>query len=164
MSQATPSTGMFSSGDASTVSSIPLHDADPALGQASLGQLVKTASAQVSTLVRAEVELAKKEVTEQVRRGVTGSVYFIIAGILALTSILPFIFFAAKLISMWLGTLSWDWAGFLIVFVSMLVLAGVFVLLGVKKVKSVEMPEKTLQSARDLQQVIPGARGDAVGA
>ena len=45
----------------------------------SIGDLVKDATSQVSTLVRAEVELAKAEITRDVKKGLTGSVFFILA-------------------------------------------------------------------------------------
>lgn len=39
---------------------------------------VRDATTQVSTLVRAEVELAKAEITRDVKKGLTGSVFFIL--------------------------------------------------------------------------------------
>ena len=46
-----------------TVTSIPLVDPHAAKADPSIGDLVKDATSQVSTLVRAEVELAKAEIT-----------------------------------------------------------------------------------------------------
>ena len=62
-----------------TVTSIPLADPHAVPENASIGELVKDATAQVSTLVRAEVELARAEITRDVKKGLTGSVFFIIA-------------------------------------------------------------------------------------
>lgn len=61
-----------------TVTSIPLTDANPN-GSATFGSLVRDATEQMSTLVRAEVELAKAEVTGEIKKGLQGSVYFILA-------------------------------------------------------------------------------------
>ena len=76
------------------VPSIPLN-AEPVRqdGDASVGSLVKEVSTHVSTLVRAEVELAKTEITAEVKKGVQGSVFFVVAGVVALFSL--FFFFIA---------------------------------------------------------------------
>ena len=84
-----------------TEASIPLHDADSiGRGDASIGTLVKNASTHVSTLMRAEIELAKTEVTEQVKKAATGSGFFVVALVLLLMAFFPFVFMWAKLISM----------------------------------------------------------------
>ena len=61
-----------------TVTSIPLVDPHAPKPDPSIGDLVKDATAQVSTLVRAEVELARAEITRDVKKGLTGSVFFIL--------------------------------------------------------------------------------------
>ena len=55
---------------AASVTSIPLTELDVPVApdQASIGELVRDASQQISTLVRAEVELAKAEMPEEVQR------------------------------------------------------------------------------------------------
>lgn len=139
-----------------TEASIPLHDADSiGRGDASIGTLVKNATTHVSTLMRAEIELAKTEVTEQVKKAATGSGFFVVALVLALMSFFPFVFMWAKLISLWFGTKSWDWIGFLIVFVVLLALAVVFAFLGYRKVKKIRMPQRTLDSVSDLKLAMP---------
>ncbi len=139
-----------------TSASIPLHDADSiGRGDASIGTLVKNASTHVSTLMRAEIELAKAEVTEQVKKAATGSGFFVVALVLALMSFFPFVFMWAKLISLWFGTKSWDWMGFLIVFVVLVALALVFAFLGYRKVKRIRMPQRTLDSVADLKLAMP---------
>ncbi len=67
------------SGVPATVASIPLIDPHQLTPDASIGDLVREASTQVSTLVRAEVELARSEITRDLKRGLTGSVLFIAA-------------------------------------------------------------------------------------
>ena len=76
----------------------------------------------MSTLVRAEVELAKAEITRDVKKGLTGSVFFILALVVLLYSTFFMFFFLAELLDTWL----WRWAAFLIVFVLMLVVTAVF--------------------------------------
>ena len=70
------------------VPSVPLN-AEPvrATGEASVGTLVKEVTTHVSTLVRAEVELAKQEVTAEVKKGVQGSIFFVLAAVVALFSL-----------------------------------------------------------------------------
>ena len=139
-----------------TGASIPLHDADSiGRGDASIGTLVKNASTQVSTLLRAEIELAKTEVAEQVKKAATGSGFFVAALVLLLMSFFPFVFMWAKLISMWFGTKTWDWMGFLIVFVVLVLLAALFGLLGYRKVKKIRKPQRTIDSVSDLKLAMP---------
>ncbi|HJC27922.1 MAG TPA: phage holin family protein [Candidatus Dietzia intestinipullorum] len=136
--------------------SIPLHDADSiARGDASIGTLVKNASTHVSTLMRSEIELAKTEVTEQVKRAATGSGFFVAALVFVLMSFFPFVFMWAKLISMWFGTKTWDWMGFLIVFVVLILLAALFGLLGYLKIKKIRKPQRTIDSVNDLKLAMP---------
>lgn len=67
------------------VSSIPLSDPhNPA--EQSIGGLVKDATSHMSTLVRAEVELAKTEIIGEVKKGAIGAGLFIVAAVVALYS------------------------------------------------------------------------------
>jgi cation transport ATPase len=111
----------------------------------SIGDLVRDATSQVSTLVRAEVELAKAEVTRDVKKGLTGSVYFILALVVLLYSTFFMFFFLAELLDNWL----WRWASFLIVFLLMLVVTGVFALLGYLKVRRIRGPQETIASVKE---------------
>ena len=72
---ASVSNGDRKNGVPTTVTSIPLVDPHAPKPDPSIGDLVKDATSQVSTLVRAEVELAKAEITRDVKKGLTGSVY-----------------------------------------------------------------------------------------
>ena len=143
--------------------SIPLHDADSiARGDASLGTLVKNASTHASTLVRSEIELAKTEVTEQVKKAVTGSAFFVVALVLLVLSLLPFVMMWANLISLWFGTKTWNWAGHLIVFGVLVLLALVFALLGYLKVKKIRKPQRTIDSVQDLKLAAPTGKGSEI--
>ena len=70
--------------------------------------------------MRAEVELAKAEVTAEVRKGVTGSVFFAVAAAIGLFSLFFFFFTLAELLSLWFLR----WVAFAIVFVLMVLVAG----------------------------------------
>ena len=72
-------------------------------GEQSIGALVKEATAHVSTLVRAEVELARAEVTSEVKKGLQGSIFFIVALVIALFSLFYLFFALAELLAIWLN-------------------------------------------------------------
>ena len=131
-----------------TLTSIPLVDPHAPKPDPSIGDLVKDATAQVSTLVRAEVELAKAEITRDVKKGLTGSVFFILALVVLFYSTF-FFFFVAELLDEWL----WRWAAFLIVFGIMVVVTAVLALFGYLKVRRIRGPQKTIASVKE----IPGA-------
>lgn len=136
------------------VPSIPLADDDNGHGDQSIGNLVKDATAHLSTLVRAEVELAKSEVVGEIKKGLTGSIYFVVALVLLLL-LLPFALTAAAL---GINKGLWDWAvpwgGFLVIVLLMALLAGFFAWRGAKKVKAIRAPEKTIESVRDTAAVL----------
>jgi hypothetical protein len=140
-----------------TVSSIPLTDVDARTpSEASIGALVRDATAQVSTLVRAEVELAKAEVTGEVKKGLQGSVFFILAFTVLLFSSFFFFFFLAELLSQWLDR----WAAFLIVFLIMVLTTALLGLLGYMRVRKLRAPEKTIESLKAAKSVFPGSHDD----
>ncbi|MGQ0841297.1 phage holin family protein [Actinokineospora sp.] len=130
------------------VPSIPLTDdrAVAAMGDQSLGNLVKDATTHLSTLVRAEVELAKSEVTGEIKKALKGSIFFVIALVVVLYSSF-FLFFALAELLADIGLVRS--AAFGIVFGLMLLLAGLFGFLGWRKVRSIRSPERTISSFKD---------------
>jgi len=147
------SNGDRKNGVPATVTSIPLVDPHAPKAEPSIGDLVKDTSAQISTLVRAEVELAKAELTRDVKKGVTGSVYFILALVVLFYSTFFFFLFLAVLLDMWL----WTWVAYLIVFGLMVVTALVFALLGYLKVRRIRGPQQTIETVREIPAALtPG--------
>ncbi|MGL4306582.1 MAG: phage holin family protein [Mycobacteriaceae bacterium] len=135
-----------------SVSAIPLTDPTVnASGEQSIGSLVKDATSQISTLVRAEVELAKAEVVSEVKKGLTGSFFFIAALVVLLYSSFFFFFFAAELLDEWL----WRWAAFGIVFLLMVIAAVALAILGWLSVRRIRGPQKTIKSVKETQKVLP---------
>ncbi|GAA1235341.1 MULTISPECIES: phage holin family protein [Pseudonocardia] len=142
--------------------SIPLsrEPVKPASEQ-SIGELVRDATAQVSTLVRAEVELARAEVTAEVKKGVQGSVFFIVALTILLFSLFFAFFALAELLALWLNRA----VSFAIVFGIMLLVAGLFGLFGYLRVRRIRKPERTLSSLKESAQVLSQrGRGEPDGA
>ena len=147
--------GLFTDGSdpyAPRANSIPLTDSDAYTAEnGSIGDLVSDAT---------EVELAKAEIATEVKKGVWGGGLFGVAGIIALYSSFFFFFFVAEVLNIWLQR----WAAFLIVFIIMLVLAGLFALFGWRKVKKIGMPKETIESVTELRQLIPGKGSKAIDA
>nr|WP_227999352.1 phage holin family protein [Nocardia australiensis] len=133
---------------------MPLTDANPA-GSASFGSLVRDATEQMSMLVRAEVELAKAEVTGEIKKGLQGSVYFILALTVLLFSTFFFFFFLGELLDIWLAR----WAAFLIVFALMIVATVALAGLGYLRVRKLRAPEKTIDSLKQARTVLPSGFG-----
>jgi Putative Actinobacterial Holin-X, holin superfamily III len=134
-----------------TVASIPLTDLkDHSAGNGSIGSLVRDATEQISTLLRAEVELAKTEVTGEVKKGVRGSIFFIAALTVALFSAFFLFFTLAEVIDIWLPR----WAGFGIVFLAMLLVAAMFAFLGYQKVRKIHKPEKSIDAMKDNAKLV----------
>ncbi len=121
---------------------------------------MREAATHFSTLVRAEVELAKAEVTAEVRKGVKGSIFFILALAILIFSLF-FLFIAmAQVLAVWLP----QWAAFSIVFGLMLVIAAGFGLLGWRRVRSIRKPERTISSVRDTGAALSRRRAHQHGA
>lgn len=137
----------------STLTTIPLADPHAKPVEPSIGDLIKDASAQVSTLVRAEVELARAEITRDVKKGLTGSVYFVGALLVLFYSTFFFFFFVAELLDTWL----WRWVSYLIVFGIMVVAGAVLGLLGFRKVRRIRGPRQTIESVKETRTALtPG--------
>jgi MFS family permease len=130
-----------------TLTTIPLTDPHALSVEPSIGELVKDATAQISTLVRAEVELARSEITRDVKKGLTGSAFFISAMVVLFYSTFFFFFFLAELLGTWL----WRWVAFLIVFGIMVVVTVVLALFGYLKVRRIRGPQQTIESVKETR-------------
>lgn len=114
--------------------------------QVSIGTLVAQASSSFSTLLHGEIELAKLEVKASVKNAGTGAGMFAAAAVLGVFALIfGLIALAEGLVA--LGV--WRWLAYLIVFVVLIAMAGVLVLMGIRKVKRVKAPQQTIDSTRD---------------
>ena len=134
------------------VPSIPLSpEPEVSPAEQSIGALVRDASVHLSTLVRSEFELARTELVAEVRKGVRGSVFFVVALTIMLFSLF-FLFLAiGEVLDVWLPR----WAAFSVVFGLMLLTAGLCALLGYRRVRSIRKPARTISS---LQETVHLAR------
>jgi uncharacterized membrane protein len=118
-----------------------------------IGKLVVDASRDVSSLIQHEIELAKSELKVSVKAGGIGLALFAAAGFLALLSIIMLSVAFAYLLHFTGLDLAWC---FLIVFAVYVAVAGVLVLIGVRKVKQVKAPERTIAQAREIPKALKG--------
>jgi len=120
-------------------------DADAA-GEPSIGQLVRDASESISTIVRGEIELAKLELRSSVKNAGVGIGLFVAAGVLLVFSLtFGLIALAEGLITIGL----YRWLGYLVVFGFLLLVIGLFVVIGIRKVKRVKAPQQTIDTGKD---------------
>ncbi|HZG95768.1 MAG TPA: phage holin family protein [Mycobacteriales bacterium] len=134
-----------------SISVSPQSDGRPAepagrSAEPSLGDLVGTATRELSTLVRKEVELAKVELKGELANAGKGAGMFGAAGVL--------VFFAAIFLStaIALGLVEAGlepWAAALIVGVVYLAVAGLLGLLGKKSFASIRPPERTIGTLKE---------------
>ncbi len=101
-------------------------------GKPTIGSLVADLSSQASTLVRGELEYAQANLKAKVKNLGMGGVHLGVAAFIGLYATgMLFVTFALVL-AIWLPV----WAGFLIVTAALLLFAGIFALLGAKKLKA----------------------------
>jgi hypothetical protein len=112
----------------------------------SLGELVSTATRDLSALIRTELQLAKVEIKRDVQAAGKGAGLFGGAGFSGLMALI-FLSIAAAYGISWLGIgLGW---GFFIVGLLYLIVAAVLALTGKKKISQVGPPEKTIETVKD---------------
>jgi hypothetical protein len=116
-------------------------------GEPTLGRLVADASRDISTLIQSEIALAKTELKVSVKAGGAGAAMLAVAAFIGLIVIILASITIAQFI-IWAGLKPW-WA-FLIVTGFYILLAVILVFLGVRKLKKIRGPEKTLETARDI--------------
>ena len=120
----------------------------------SLGKLVSDLSEQASRLVRAEVELAKEELTAKAKHAGIGSGMFIAAAVLAAYAVAVGIATVILALAVTLPA----WLAALIVFVAMLLAAGALVLVGRAQVKkgTPPKPERAIENLREDVAAVKG--------
>jgi hypothetical protein len=124
----------------------PAASGSPPPADASLGDLIKAMSADLSRLVRDEIQLAQSEISAKVKQAGVGVGAFGGAGVLALYGLAVLI--AAAVLGLALVVPAWLAA--LIVGVVVLAIAGVVALVGKKKVDEAApvVPERTVANVK----------------
>jgi hypothetical protein len=115
--------------------------------------------ADMSTLIRSEIELAKAEVGKSAKKAGIGAGAFGAAGVLLGVSTV-FLFITIAEFLTWLGLQRW--ISYLIVWAFFVLLAAIAALVGRGQMKKIEKPERTLETLRELPAVVhreaPGER------
>ncbi len=148
---------------ASSASSTPPAVRSAGSEEPSVGTLVQSAMADISTLIRSEIELAKAEVGQSAKKAGISAGLFAAAGVLvAFAGIYFFVTVAEALTALGLPR----WVSYGIVTLFLLLLAGIAALIGRRMLKKVEKPERTMETLNDLPEVLrreaPGQRHRAV--
>ncbi len=137
-----------------TTAVVPAATAEP-----SVGSLVQSAMADVSTLIRGEVELAKTEISKSAKKAGIGAGAFGAAGVVLAFSAFFFFIALAEFLT-WLGLIRW--ISYLIVWFFLVLVAAIAGFIGMRTIKKIEKPERTIESLKDLPDVLhreaPGAR------
>ncbi|MCC9707203.1 phage holin family protein [Streptomyces sp. MNU76] len=134
-------------------------DGSPVGAERSVGQLVASATAEMSALVHDEIALAKAQLRQDVKRGAIGGGLFTLAGAVLVFS-LPMLSFALAY-----GIHTWtDWnlaLCFLLSFLANVVVAIVLGLVGAvfsKKAKKSQGPQKVAASMKETAGVLQNAK------
>jgi hypothetical protein len=122
-----------------------------------IGQLVADATHDLEGIVRGEIALAKAEVTTGAKVIGKGAGLLFGAGFLALMAVVFLLHSAAWGIAVWLPV----WAGYLIVAVVVLIVAGILGLLGKKALdRARPAPERAIEQAQQTIAVLKSPLGE----
>jgi hypothetical protein len=122
----------------------------PSKDDPTIGKLVADASRDVSSLVRAEIALAKSELKVSVKAGGVGVALFAVAAFIGLLAIIMLSVAIAYFIHMTGLDLAWC---FLIVFALYVLVAGLLAFVGLRKVKQVKAPERAIHQAQEMKNI-----------
>lgn len=114
-------------------------------GQQSIGELVATVTRDLQTLVRAELELAKIEITQSVKGAGLGAGMLAAAGFIGLFALV----FLAIALAEGITALGLPrWASYLIVAALFLLIVAILALRGIKTLKKIAKPERTTETLK----------------
>lgn len=134
------------------------------MAEPEIGDVINDITADISTIVKAEIELAKAEMVPQVKRVGIGAGMFGVAGYFAIQAVtLLFICGGLALSALYQGVVPIVWAfvlGFLTLAIVLLLIAGVLVLVG-KSRFNVTAPQRTIDEANRSVQAVTGAISQA---
>ena len=140
------------------VPSIPLAD-DRTLAAAdqSIGDLVKDATTHISTLLRAEVELAKAELAKEVKKTLIGAGAIFVALVLVVYATFFLLFTLAE----GLADMGVDrWGAFAITFGVIMVLFVALGIIGWKLISSFRKPKRTIDSVKETAAALRNRGSD----
>lgn len=118
-----------------------------------IGRLVANATRDISALVQSEIKLAKSELKVSVRSGGLGVALFAVAAFILLLVVILASITAAFFLTMTGLHAAWC---FLIVTGAYVLVAVLFVLIGIRKVKKVRAPDRTIATAKEIPAALKG--------
>lgn len=119
---------------------------DRPTAEASLGELVSTATRDLSLLVQQEIALAKAEAKQTAVSAGLGAAFLGMAGGLGLFGLIALTIGGAEALDSIGFTRGW---AFTVVAAVLLVLAGLLALFGASRLKRIKPPERTLKTVKD---------------
>jgi uncharacterized membrane protein YqjE len=122
----------------------------------SLGTLVAGITAELSALVRGEIELAKAEMRESAKAGAAGAVLFVVAGVL-LAMVWLLVTWAVVYVLVEVADLP-TWASFLIVagfYLFVAIILGTVGYFRLKKARGPEMAKTEMQRTKQIVESLP---------
>jgi hypothetical protein len=127
------------------------------MGEASFSKVVNNIVDDATTVVQGTLDLARTEIKEQARSGAAGIALAILAlGLVWLSLIFILVAGAFGLVELGMTT----WGAFLVVAGVMLLLALIFVAAGIKSIKKVRGPVKTIDSVSKTIKTVNTLRDD----
>jgi Putative Actinobacterial Holin-X, holin superfamily III len=123
----------------------------PSKDEPTIGRLVGDATRDISALLRAEIALLKTELRVSVKAGGLGLGLFAAAAFLSVLAVIMLSVAIAYFIHMTGLPLAWC---FLIVFLLYLLLAGLLAFIGLRKVKQVRAPERSIHQAQETAGIL----------
>ena len=145
MSHAAPTTKL------STRSATGAAEVEGPREEPSIGELVASASRDVSALIQHEIALVKSEVKVSAKAGGLGAALFAAAGFLLLLAVIMLSVALAYFIHMTGLDLAWC---FSIVFLLYALLAGLLAFIGYRKMKAVRPPERAIHQAQETKNIL----------
>ena len=130
----------------------------PDSAEKQLGEIVGDVTSKASLLVKEEIELAKAEVSQKVKRLGIG------AGLITVAAVFLFFFLIFFLHMLALGFADWfslkNWVGYAMVCVLLLIFAGILALIARRSFKkgSRPMPQMAIEEAKKTRAAIEEAR------
>jgi uncharacterized membrane protein YqjE len=130
-----------------------------------LGQAIQEITDKASLLIREEIELAKTEVTESVKKLLTGAVVGIVAGIFAVFGLIYLLHSIAWLIWQVIeGDVNGPWLGYLIVAILLFVFGAIAGVLALRFFKrgSPPVPQMAIEEGKLIKETVTSAHPAAV--
>lgn len=131
----------------------------PSAEEPTIGKLVIDASRDISSLLRAEIQLAKSELSVSVKTSGVAIALFALAGFLVLLGIIMLSCAFAYFLHM--TGLDTAWC-FLIVFGAYVLIAGLLGFIGYRRIRKVRGPQRAIAQAKQIPSALKGGGAPSI--